>query len=125
MCADCLDQINFQKHPAPAQPRPGDRSGTRLGLQRGRMQLQERRRLLEIQGLHRVGQDSQNARCNSPFLTFSAALLFGVLEVIERTRKQRPAAVLALEPLLGDQVVFNTALGAAIQSGVQLLVHHG
>jgi len=52
LCADVLDEVNVDEHPAFADLRAGNLSSARLFLQRHRMDVQERGGGLQIERVH-------------------------------------------------------------------------
>jgi len=52
LCADIFEEVNFHEYPGPPDLRPRDLAGARLVLQRDRVNLQERRSLLQVERAH-------------------------------------------------------------------------
>ena len=52
LCADIFEEVNFHEYPGPPDLRSRDLAGARLVLQRDRMNLQERRSLLQVERAH-------------------------------------------------------------------------
>jgi hypothetical protein len=52
LCADVFDEVNVDEHPALTDLGARNLAGARLLLQRDRMDVQERRGGLQIEGIH-------------------------------------------------------------------------